>query len=66
MRDGPEATLAEYSAMPLLGTTVRHSAGEIACLSFALTYPLETAEGDAQRAQSDQVNWRFAFDATAE
>lgn len=39
--------------------------GEIACLRLLAFYPSTTAETSIQLAQSDRVQWRFAFDGTA-
>jgi hypothetical protein len=40
-------------------------AGDTWCLAIRVTYPTPADEAIAQRAQTDQVTWRFAFDGTA-
>lgn len=47
---GPGATLAPNGVM---------------CLGLTVTYPSDTSAATVQVAQSDQVSWRFRFDATA-
>jgi predicted ribosomally synthesized peptide with SipW-like signal peptide len=37
---------------------------EVRCIRFVPLYPSTTVEADIQLAQSDQVQWRFAFDAS--
>jgi hypothetical protein len=41
------------------------TANAFACLRVRGSYPTP-AEDVAQRAQTDKVTWRFAFDGTAE
>jgi hypothetical protein len=39
--------------------------GDTACYSVRLGYPIPASGTDVQLAQSDQVQWRFAFDGAA-
>jgi hypothetical protein len=63
--DNGPAPLSAMSPADLLGAGSQLSADEIMCVRVNVTYPSTTAESFAQRAQTDTVTWRFAFDATA-
>lgn len=63
---GSTTSLASTTNQPVTypaGTAL--APGQIVCLSYSVTYPLDTPEASVQLAQSDQVTWRFAFDGTA-
>jgi hypothetical protein len=51
-----------------LTTTTVHTAdinpGAQMCVTFTVQYPATTSASDVQKAQSDSVTWRFAFDGT--
>jgi predicted ribosomally synthesized peptide with SipW-like signal peptide len=68
LEDNASQTLDQYNDEPVRmgpGAAVPPLApNEYACLMVRGSYPTP-AEAVAQRAQSDQVTWKFAFDATA-
>ncbi|HJP88318.1 MAG TPA: hypothetical protein VJ850_04720 [Candidatus Limnocylindrales bacterium] len=66
---GGATSLDQYAAQPLhldgSPTPGPLTPQEVACLRLRASYPTPT-ENQAQLAQTDQVTWKFAFDATAE
>lgn len=55
-------TLAYLSGSPVL--TANLASGAETCVFFLVDYPTSTSATDVQKAQSDSVSWRFAFDGT--
>jgi hypothetical protein len=39
--------------------------GQHMCISLRVLYPFYITDGEAQRAQSDRVTWRYKFNAAA-
>lgn len=55
---------APFVAASAAGTGVPLAPGATGCISLRLRYPDSASSVDIQVAQSDQVQWRFAFDGT--
>jgi predicted ribosomally synthesized peptide with SipW-like signal peptide len=63
--DSPAEYLDSFTDQLVTAPGVGIIAGDTWCLAIHVTYPTPADEAIAQRAQTDQVTWRFAFDGTA-
>ena len=61
---GSTGSLATFADEPIRGGGGSFPAGSTTCVRLRVSYPGATPETSVQLAQSDRVQWRFAFDGT--